>query len=83
MINEKMKVLVINFFGSIEHRETVHNLAGLNVVVRLKKSCKILAWPRLTKADEKSPMIVQNFDAITIYEEYVHGSKAQCNITKK
>lgn len=46
------KAAVINFFGTIEYEKTLHEVRGLNVVVRLQKTCPIL-WPRLIHTDEK------------------------------
>lgn len=43
---------IINFFGFIDYEHTIHEVKGLNVVVRLRKSCPIL-WPHLLHVDEK------------------------------
>lgn len=50
---------VLNFFGCIDHKHTSHDVRGLNVVVRLRKSCPIM-WPRLLWTANKCNWVIQN-----------------------
>lgn len=61
--NNEPIVAVINFFGSIdEENEIKHEVRGLNVYVRLRKS-HLTMWPRLLLASDKCTWIVQNMEA--------------------
>lgn len=55
-------VAIINFFGSVECENIEHEVRGLNVYVRLRKSLPIM-WPRLLLASDKCTWIVQNMEA--------------------
>lgn len=59
---------VIHLFGCVEQELTSHEVRGVNVVVRLKKSCPIM-WPRLLYTAQKCSWVIQNIDAIK-YEHY-------------
>lgn len=54
---------VINFFGCIDQELTTHALCGLNVIIRLQKSCYMM-WPRLTRSADKCILIKRNLDEI-------------------
>lgn len=45
-------VAILNLFGCVEHHLVTHQLRGLNVAIRLKKSIE-LKWPRLLRAEDK------------------------------
>lgn len=60
--NNEAVMAVINFFGSIECENVVHEIRGLNVIVRLRKSCAMM-WPRLLHAADKCSWIIQNMEA--------------------
>lgn len=53
---------MLNFFGSIDNQHVTHQVRGLNVVVRLRKSCPVM-WPRLLLTAEKCNWVIQNFEA--------------------
>lgn len=55
-------VAIINFFGSVECENIEHEVRGLNVYVRLRKSLPMM-WPRLLLASDKCTWIVQNMEA--------------------
>lgn len=62
---------VINFFGYVDFEKTLHEIRGLNVVVRLRKECPIM-WPRLTMSSEKYSWLIKNVDAVKddpLYDE--------------
>lgn len=62
--NNDPAVAVINFFGPVECENVKHEVRGLNVIVRLRKSCLIM-WPRLLRASDKCTWIVQNMEAFS------------------
>lgn len=71
----------MHLFGCIEHELSSHEVRGVNVVVRLKKSCSIM-WPRLLFTAQKCSWVIQNIDAIKYehyYDEAMHqfGKKNQ------
>lgn len=53
---------MINFFGPVECENVQHEVRGLNVYVRLCKSCPVM-WPRLLHASDKCTWIEQNMEA--------------------
>lgn len=72
-VKDEQIVAVIRLFGCINYELTTHEVRGLNVIVRLHKSCAIM-WPRLHASTEKCTWIIQNIDAIKdedFYEEAV------------
>lgn len=54
--NGVQKATVINFFGTVECKHTLHEVRGLFVVVRLRKTYPIL-WPRLSLSEENRKWI--------------------------
>lgn len=61
-------VAVMNFFGPVECENVEHEIRGLNVYVRLRKSYSMM-WPRLILAGDKSTWIVQNMEAFAEEKE--------------
>lgn len=59
--NEEDLVAVINFFGTVETGVVTHEIRGLNVIVRLRKSFPIM-WPRLLYTAEKCSWVIQNLE---------------------
>ncbi|XP_031636550.1 putative ATP-dependent RNA helicase TDRD12 [Contarinia nasturtii] len=60
--NEVKTVAIIRFFGCIDQEQTEHNVRGLNVMIRLHKSCPV-KWSRLRSTTEKCNWIIQNVEA--------------------
>lgn len=67
---------LINFFGCIEPQFTQHVVRGLNVIVRLRKSCYLL-WPRLLESDDKCNWITQNLDQVSSDDLYYFALDAK------
>lgn len=72
--NDEKIVAIINFFGCVDCEFTTHEIRGLNVVVRLRKSYPVM-WPRLQFTAEKCSWILQNIDAIRDEEFYGNAVK--------
>lgn len=64
--NDEPKVAMLHFFGSIEPESTTHYIRGLNVIVHLQKSCKIM-WPHLLFSHEKRSWLI----AIPVEDEAI------------
>lgn len=58
--------MIINFFGCIEPEQTSHEIRGLNVVVRLKKSITFVSWPHLMKFNERTQWLKYDYNNIHI-----------------
>ncbi|XP_055304540.1 putative ATP-dependent RNA helicase TDRD12 isoform X2 [Sitodiplosis mosellana] len=67
--NDEKIVAIIHFFGCVDYKLTTHELRGVYVVVRLRKSCPI-KWPRLQHTAQKCTWVVQNIDAFKSEEFY-------------
>lgn len=61
-------VAIINLFGCVQAQMTQHMVRGLNVMIRLRKSC-FLPWPRLLKTAEKCNWITQNLETNSYDED--------------
>ncbi|XP_037028322.1 putative ATP-dependent RNA helicase TDRD12 isoform X2 [Bradysia coprophila] len=54
---------ILNLFGCIEPKYTIHCIRGLYITVRLVKTLNKLLWPRLVQQREKDHFIAYNFEA--------------------
>lgn len=74
--NDEPVVAIMNFFGSIDEVNVKHEVRGLNVYIRLRKSCP-LAWPRLLLASDKCSWIIQNMEAFPEEMEIYYDEQSQ------
>ncbi|KAJ6632966.1 putative ATP-dependent RNA helicase TDRD12, partial [Pseudolycoriella hygida] len=54
---------VWNLNACVEPQFTRHEIRGLNIVVRLKKSLSAILWPRLVQSREKNQFITKKVDS--------------------
>ncbi|XP_070497159.1 putative ATP-dependent RNA helicase TDRD12 [Chironomus tepperi] len=52
--DNNIKRTIIQLYGSLKPKFCSHELAGINIIVRLAKKLNGLNWPRLTMSKEKS-----------------------------
>lgn len=71
---------VLNLFGGIVAQQTQHIIRGLNVVIRMKKTC-YLSWPRLLATTQKCHWITNNLEKLSIDDInfYIFESQALKN----
>lgn len=70
-IQSEKFVLILNFLASVDCASVSHEIKGLNVVVRLKKTY-FIKWPRLLQQSTKYSWLKYNFNAFDTKEmEYI------------
>lgn len=62
---------MLRFFGCIDAEYTSHEVRGLNVIVRLKKTVEEYAWPQLTATNEKCHWLSYDYNAIKSDDVYL------------
>lgn len=53
---------ILNLFGCVDIKFTSHEIRGLNLVVRLKKTLAGVRWPRLVQSTDKNQFIKCDID---------------------
>lgn len=53
---------ILNLFGCVDVKFTSHEVRGLNIIIRLKKTLATLNWPRLVQSQDKNQFIKYKMD---------------------
>lgn len=69
MLNNERFENILNLFGCVDAKYTAHEVRGLCITVRLKKTIKGVKWPRLVQSPDKNRLIKCNDDFESSDEE--------------
>lgn len=76
MKDQEKFAAVLNLFGCVDVEYTMHEIRGLNIVIRLVKTLNRVSWPRLVQAKEKCHWLQYDFEA---KEESTEFGKLFCD----